>query len=45
MALVNRDVLLESDVAGPRLWHERKVLEHVPGRFVCCFDTRQRYLC
>lgn len=29
MALVNRFVLLESDVGGPRLWHERLALEHV----------------
>lgn len=29
MALVNRRVLIEYDVAGPRLWHERMVAEHV----------------
>ena len=29
MALVNRYVLLEYDVGGPRLWHERLALEHV----------------
>lgn len=31
MALVNRHVLLEYDVGGPRLWHERLVAEHVSG--------------
>ena len=31
MALVNRVVLVEYDVGGPRLWHERQVLEHVHG--------------
>ena len=29
MALVNREVLLEYNVAGPRLWHDRLVMEHV----------------
>ena len=29
MALVGRLVLLEYDVAGPRVWHERRVLEWV----------------
>lgn len=29
MALVNRYVLLEYAVGGPRLWHERWVLEHI----------------
>ena len=29
MALVGRRVLLEYDVAGPRVWHERLVLEWV----------------
>ncbi|CAK9052120.1 unnamed protein product [Durusdinium trenchii] len=29
MALQNRQVLVEYDVGGPRLWHERQVLEHV----------------
>ena len=29
MALVNRRVLIEYDVGGPRLWHERLVLAHV----------------
>ena len=31
MALVNRQVLLEYDVAGPRLWHERQVMLHIQG--------------
>ena len=31
MALVNRHILLEYDVPGPRLWHERLVLSHVAG--------------
>lgn len=31
MALVNHHVLVEYDVRGPRLWHERKVLEHIQG--------------
>lgn len=31
MALVNRHVLLEYDVGGPRLWHERLVAEHISG--------------
>ena len=29
MALVNREVLLEYNVAGPRLRHDRLVMEHV----------------
>ena len=29
MALVNRRVLVEYDVPGPRLWHERLALEHI----------------
>ena len=29
MALVNREVLLEYNVGGPRLWHDRMVMEHV----------------
>ena len=29
MALVNRYVLLEYDVGGARLWHERLALEHI----------------
>ena len=31
MALVNRRVLVEYEVAGPRLYHERLVAEHVTG--------------
>ena len=31
MALVNRHILVEYDVGGPRLWHERWALEHVGG--------------
>ena len=31
MALVNRYILVEYDVGGPRLWHERWALEHVGG--------------
>lgn len=31
MALVNRRVLVEYEVAGPRLFHERLVAEHVSG--------------
>ena len=31
MALVSRVVLVECDVGGPRLWHERQVLEHIQG--------------
>eukprot|EP00438_Fugacium_kawagutii_P021515 Skav212741 [mRNA] locus=scaffold1199:108583:113900:+ [translate_table: standard] len=31
MALVNRQVLVEYDVGGRRLWHERCVVEHVQG--------------
>ena len=31
MALVSREVLVEYDVGGPRLWHERHVLEHIQG--------------
>lgn len=31
MALVNRYILVEYDVGGPRLWHERWALEHAGG--------------
>eukprot|EP00438_Fugacium_kawagutii_P014095 Skav231798 [mRNA] locus=scaffold734:131220:155475:+ [translate_table: standard] len=31
MALLGRQVLLEYDVGGPRIWHERTPLEHLEG--------------
>eukprot|EP00438_Fugacium_kawagutii_P034490 Skav226404 [mRNA] locus=scaffold3989:204376:205527:- [translate_table: standard] len=31
MALLNRQILLEYDVGGPRIWHERTPLEQVQG--------------
>ena len=31
MALLNRYILIEYDIGGPRLWHERLALEHVSG--------------
>lgn len=31
MALSNRQVILQYDVPGPILWHERLVLEHITG--------------
>ena len=31
MALLNRYVLVQYDVAGPVLWHERLPLEHLGG--------------
>lgn len=31
MALLNRYILIEYDIGGARLWHERLALEHVAG--------------
>ena len=31
MALLNRYILIEYDIGGPRLWHERLALVHVSG--------------
>ena len=31
MVLVNHYILVEYDIGGPRLWHERWALEHVGG--------------
>ena len=45
MALVGRHVLVEYAVGGPRLWHERLVLEHVGGdNYIVCTPDQDVYL-
>ena len=42
MALLNRQVILQYDVPGPDLWHERLVLAHICDEdYVVCTPDRE----
>jgi hypothetical protein len=43
--LCNRIALLEYDVAGARVVHERMVFDHITGDEYDCVDSRQRHVC